>query len=61
MNPNALSPDEAAAVLNVHPDTLKAWARAGAVPGAWRTPGGWWKFTLAGIEQLMADPVTPDC
>lgn len=55
MNPNALSPEEASAHLGVHVSTLKRWARAGRVPGAWQTVGGWWRFRLSGLEQLRAE------
>jgi excisionase family DNA binding protein len=47
-----LSPTEAATLLGVDVGTLKRWARDGKVPGAWRTPGGWWKFPREGLEQL---------
>jgi excisionase family DNA binding protein len=53
MNPNALSPEEAADLVGVDVSTLKRWARAGKVPGAWQTPGGWWKFTRAGLFELV--------
>lgn len=53
---NALT---AAEIVGVHQDTLKKWARQGKVPGAWRTPGGWWKFTRAGLEQLSLDAPAP--
>lgn len=52
MNENALSPTEAAELLGVDVGTLKRWAREGKVPGAWQTPGGWWKFTRHGLEEL---------
>lgn len=51
VNPN-LTAEEAAAFLGVSAYTIKRWAREGRVPGAWRTPGGWWKFTRSGLEQL---------
>lgn len=38
-----LSPAEAAALAEVHEDTIKRWARTGRIP-AIRTPGGWWRF-----------------
>ena len=51
-NSNALSPDQAAEIVGVNVSTIKRWARNGEVPGAWLTPGGWWKFTLEGLEEL---------
>ena len=60
MNENSMTPEEAAAYLGVNPSSLKGWARQGAVPGAWQTPGGWWRFRRSGLDQLMQSPtVTP--
>jgi excisionase family DNA binding protein len=42
--PDYISPTEAAQMLGVHTKTLKRWASAGKIP-AWRTPGGWWRFS----------------
>jgi len=58
-----LSPIEAAAILGVHEDTLKSWARTGKV-GAYKTPGGWWRFRRADLDALVAagvrSPATKD-
>lgn len=42
---------EAAAVLGVHPDTLRRWADSGKVPSA-RTPGGERRFSRSDIEAV---------
>lgn len=52
MTPESLTTKQAAAVLKVHPKTLKRWAVQGVVPGAWQTPGGVWRFTVEGLSQL---------
>jgi excisionase family DNA binding protein len=47
-----LSPQEAAAIVGCHEDTLKRWARTGKIP-AFRTPGGWWRFRRSDIEAFL--------
>ncbi|TPG21751.1 DNA-binding protein [Sphingomonas koreensis] len=42
-----LSVDEAAAVLKVHPNTVRAWVRAGRIPGA--KIGRGWRFIEADL------------
>lgn len=42
---------EAAAVLGVHPDTLRRWADSGKVPSA-RTPGGERRFNRADLDAV---------
>lgn len=51
-NPYTLSPTAAAERLGVHVDTIKRWARAGKIP-AWRTPGGWWRFSPADLDDVF--------
>ena len=46
---------EAAALLGVHPDTLRRWADAGQVPCT-RTPGGERRFTRADVEAVYGQP-----
>lgn len=52
-----LSPREAATILNVSsPNTVKAWARRGLFPHAWRTIGGHWRIPLddcAAVSESM--------
>ncbi len=43
---------EAAALLGVHPATLRAWADAGAIP-SFRTPGGHRRFALEDVEAFL--------
>lgn len=43
---------EAAALLGVHPATLRAWADAGALP-SFRTPGGHRRFALEDVEAFL--------
>ena len=49
-----LSPQQAASLLGVHVDTVKRWAIAGKVR-AWRTPGGWWRFSTEQLAAWQAD------
>jgi excisionase family DNA binding protein len=48
-----LSPSEAAAIVGVHEDTLKRWARDGKIR-AFRTPGGHWRFRQADLDEFIA-------
>lgn len=47
-----LSPSEAAEILGIHEDTLKAYARDGKI-GAFRTPTGWWKFCQQDLDAYL--------
>lgn len=49
-----LTPIQAAELLGIHVDTLKAASDRGEIP-CWRTPGGHRRYYLADIEQLVAD------
>ena len=44
---------KAAAVLGVHPTTLRAWADKGTVPSS-RTAGGHRRFRMADLEAWLA-------
>lgn len=50
---------EAAAILGVHPDTLKRWERAGRIKVAIRTPNGHRRFRRGDVEALLT-PATAD-
>ena len=54
-NGEVLRLSEAAALLGVHPDTLRRWADAGQVPCT-RTPGGERRFTRADVEAVYGKP-----
>jgi DNA-binding transcriptional MerR regulator len=43
----------AAAMLGVHPNTLRSWVDRGLVP-ATRLPSGYRRFTLAQIQEIRA-------
>ncbi len=45
---------EAAALLDVHPDTLRRWADEGKVRSL-RTPGGQRRFTRADIDAVYGE------
>lgn len=45
---------EAAKYLGVHPDTLRAWAKKGAIP-ATRTGGKRWRFAQDDLDQFVID------
>lgn len=47
----------AAAMLGVHPNTLRAWVDRGLVP-ATRLPSGYRRFTSAQIEEIRASMVS---
>ena len=47
-----LSVGKAAGLLNVHPDTLKRWERAGRIV-AYRTPTGHRRFRRSDVERLL--------
>lgn len=48
-----LSPAEAAAIIGVHPESLRRWAAEGLIP-SFVTPGGWRRFSRADIEAFIA-------
>lgn len=50
--PFDLSPQEAAAIIGCHEDTLKRWAVNGQIK-AFRTPGGWWRFRRSDVEAFL--------
>lgn len=54
-----LTPKAAAELAGVHHETLKRWAAEGRV-GAWRTPGGWWRFRRADLEALLEPAPAPE-
>lgn len=55
-DPYDLSPNEAAALIGCHVDTLKRWVKDGKVP-VMRTPGGWLRFKRSDIEAFIAGQV----
>ena len=54
-----LSVEEAAAFLNVHPETLKRWVRAGRVKAV-KPPGGWYRFRRTDLTEAMEPYQPPD-
>ncbi len=50
--PFDLSPQDAAAIIGCHEDTLKRWAADGKV-AAFRTPGGWWRFRRSDVDEFI--------
>lgn len=55
--PYDLSPQEAAAIIGCHEDSLKRWAADGKV-ASFRTPGGHWRFRRSDIAAFLA-PAEP--
>jgi len=50
-----LTTGQAASLLGVaSTNTVKNWLEAGHFPGAYRTPGGHWRFVLAEVEAVKA-------
>ncbi len=52
--PRLLTISQAAARLEIHPDTLRAWADKGLVPVV-RTPTGYRRFDPEEIDRLRAE------
>lgn len=48
-----LTSQQAADYVGVHVDTLKRWAADGKVR-AFRTPGKWWRFNQADLDDFLA-------
>lgn len=49
---------DAAAIIGVHPETLRRWADAGKVR-SFRTPGGQRRFDRVDVENLLTPSATP--
>lgn len=49
-----LTPAQAAAVLGLHPDTLRRWADKGRVP-CWTTPTGQRRFSREDLDALLPE------
>lgn len=47
-----LTPAEVAIMFRVHPKTVTRWAKAGALPTAYRTIGGHRRFYEADVQAL---------
>ena len=51
--PDLLSTEEAAALLGIHPNTVKVWRTAGRLPG-YRAPGSRnWKFKRSDVLAII--------
>lgn len=48
------TPGDVARIFRVDPKTVSRWAAAGKFPGAFRTPGGHWRFPVTSTEILLA-------
>lgn len=48
------TPADVARIFRVDPKTVSRWASAGKFPGAFRTPGGHWRFPVDSTEILLA-------
>jgi len=53
-NSSVLRLSEAAALLGVHPDTLRRWSDEGKVPVS-RTPGGERRYSRADIDAVYSE------
>jgi len=56
--PTHLRLSDAAAIIGVHPETLRRWADAGKVR-SFRTPGGPRRFHRADVENLLTPSPMP--
>lgn len=58
--PYDLTVSTAAALLSVHPDTLRSWTDGGKVP-SWTTPGGQRRYRRSDIEAMLPPaPAEPE-
>lgn len=48
-----LTSGQVAEMFEVHPVTVYDWAEKGRIPGAFRTPGGQWRFVRVEVEKLL--------
>lgn len=46
--------DQAAELVNLHPQTLRRYEREGRLPNTQRTPGGQRRFAEADLRKLLA-------
>lgn len=53
MADNYLSTDGLADALDVHPETVRRWVRAGKLSPTMRTPGGQARYELADVRQQL--------
>jgi excisionase family DNA binding protein len=44
-------------MLGVIPKTVARWAFEGKVPGAFKTPGGHWRFDRQAIDTLVKEQI----
>jgi hypothetical protein len=54
-----LRPPEAARIAGVDPRVMRNWARAGRIPGAFRTLGGQLRIPLDGLLSVI-QPIAPE-
>ena len=48
-----LKPADVARILGVNARTVKRWAEAGKLPGAFRTPGGHWRIPSKAVAGAL--------
>lgn len=53
--PKVYTPGDVAKIFRVDPKTVSRWATAGRVPGAFRTPGGHWRFPAEIVDILAGE------
>lgn len=58
MDDEDLTTTEAAALLRVHPDTVRGWAEEGRIKH-WVTPGGQLRFRRSDIDEIRQPSYDP--
>lgn len=52
VDPNGLTTGDVAAILKVHPDTVRRWSAAGNLPSS-LTPGGRRRFRRSDVDAVL--------
>lgn len=61
MNKKVLTVKEAAEKLNLHPNTVRAMAEDGRLPGVkTKSSNGHWRFSLKDVEALLPDSASDE-
>lgn len=59
--PQHMTLQQVADYVQVHPTTVRTWARTGQLPGTKVGPNGLWRFTRNAVLEFMGHHPLPDC